>query len=131
MNFFIKKNSTLPKLIYPLTQKVMEQGNITYEMLNNVAVTFSMQNLETGIYKIANVSANLIKLEYSALYEEDLVYALMYKFTQNNTNLVGNFNAEFVLDFLDPQTGCGKLKLPIDDVINVVINDAITKTTVV
>ena len=41
-NFFIKKDSTLPELKYPLIQQVREKYNITDDMLENVGVTFSM-----------------------------------------------------------------------------------------
>jgi len=36
---------------------------------------------------------------------------------------------EFKLDFLGQ--GCGKLTLPVDSQINIVISDSITKTTVI
>lgn len=130
MNFFIKKNSTLPELIYPLTQKTLEYYNITADMLDNVAITFSMINAETGIYAIANNPANLIITVLRPEYPDDLIYALSYRFKLKDTRKVGNYVGEYVLDFLGNEN-CGKIKLPVDDVINIIISDSITKTTVV
>ena len=59
-NFFIKKDSTLPVLKYPLTQHTREQYDITDDMLENVAVTFSIIEADSGNYRIANVAGNLV-----------------------------------------------------------------------
>ena len=60
MNFFIKQNSILPLL----RMKVIEDSNIDYQkfmtMLENSAITFSMRELNTGIYKIANKSGGIL-----------------------------------------------------------------------
>lgn len=133
MNFFIKKNSTLPELIYPLTQKTLEYYNITADMLDNVAVTFSMINAETGIYTIANVPANLIIETPRANYPSDLIYSLSFRFKLSQTKKVGNYLGEFVMDFIysGGDSGCGKIKVPVDGNINIIISDSITKTTVI
>ena len=129
-NFFIKKDSTLPELKYPLTQKVREQYDLTDKMLENVAVTFSMMDANTGLYRIANVAANLVISNERAEYPDELQYTLMYKFKLPQTAKAGRYLGEFVIDFLgDGQ--CGKIKLPVDGQINILISDSITKTTVI
>lgn len=128
-NFFIKKNSTLPELIVPLSQKFMEYYQITPDMLENVAVTFSMINSQTGIYTIANVPANLIVDTLRPQYPNDLIYGLSYRFKLSQTKKVGNYLGEFKLDFLG--SNCGKITVPDDQMINIIISDTITKTTVI
>lgn len=130
MNFFIKKDSTFPELEFLLTQKIMTEYNITDEMLQNVAVTFSMINAETGLYKIANVAANIQYKRLRPQYPENFLYALMYRFNLNDTKKAGRFLGEFVIDFLGNDS-CGKIKLPVDGQINIMITDTITKTTVI
>jgi hypothetical protein len=130
-NFFIKKDSTLPELKYPLIQQVREKYNITDDMLENVAVSASMVDAQSGLYYIANVPANLV-INYDKLgkpYEEK--YTLIYRFKLKDTRKAGRYNFEFTIDFLGSQIGCGKIKLPVENQINIVISDAITKTTVI
>jgi len=128
-DFFIKKDSTLPELKYPLTQKVREQYDLTDDMLENVAVTFSMMDANTGLYRIANVAANLVISNERAEYPDELQYTLMYKFKLPQTAKAGRFLGEFKVDFLGEN--CGKITLPTNGFINIMISDSLTKTTVV
>ena len=130
-NFFIKKDSTLPVLKYPLTQHTMEKYDITPDMLENVAVTFSMVDAQTGLYQIANVGANLIVNNNRPEYPDEVQYTLTYKFKLSQTKKTGRYLGEFVVDFLNPEYGCGKIKFPVDGEINIIISGSITKTTVI
>jgi len=130
-NFFIKKDSTLPELKYPLTQRLMEQYGITEDMLENVAVTFSMTNADTGIYRVANVGADLVINNDRVNYPAEEKYTLKYRFKQSQTSKAGRYLGEFVVDFLNSEYGCGKIKLPVDGQIDIIISDSITKTTVI
>lgn len=130
-NFFIKRDSTLPVLKYPLTQHTMEQYDITSDMLENVAVTFSMIDADTGLYRVTNVAGNLVINSNRPEYPDEVEYTLTYKFKLPQTRKAGRYQAEFVVDFLDTEAGCGKIKLPIEGYINVIISDGITKTTVI
>jgi hypothetical protein len=130
-NFFIKKDSTLPELKFPLTQDIMEKYDITHDMLNNVAVTFSMVDVDTGIYRIANIYGNLVINNNRPEYPDEAQYTLTYRFKPYQTMKVGRFIGEFKLDFLDSEAGCGKITLPVQSHINIVIYDSITKTTVI
>jgi hypothetical protein len=133
MNFFIKKDSTLPELEYHLTQDIREQYDITDEMLTNVAVTFSMIDAETGIYRIANVPASIEYTRLRPQYPNNFIYALIYRFKLGNTSKPGRYLGEFVVDFIPSGNngGCGKIKFPVDGQINILISDSITKTTVI
>lgn len=128
-NFFIKKNSTLPKLKYALVDHILQQYDITEDMLDNVAVTFSMTDADTGLYRIANAPANLVINKNRTEFPDETKYTLSYSFRLKDTKKCGRFLGEFVIDFLD-ESGCGKIKFPIHDKINIVISDTITKTTV-
>lgn len=130
-NFFIKKDSTLPLLKYSLTQHIMEQYGITNDMLENVAVTFSMIDANTGLYRVANVAGSLVVNNNRPEYPDEVQYTLTYKFKLHQTRKVGRFKGEFTVDFLDTEAGCGKIKFPVDSEINIQISDSITKTTVI
>jgi hypothetical protein len=129
INFFIKQNSTLPELEYPLTQDIMREYDITADMLENVAVTFSMINAETGLYRIANVPASIEFKRLRPQYPDNYIYTLIYRFKLSQTSKSGRYVGEFVCDFLGEN--CGKIKFPVSDQINIIISDSITKTTVV
>lgn len=129
-NFFIKKDSTLPVLKYPLTQHTMEQYDITPDMLENVAITFSMVDADTGVYRIANVAGNLVVNNDRPEYPDEIQYTLTYRFKLSQTKKVGRFLGEFKVDFLG-EGNCGKITLPTQDKINIMISGGITKTTVI
>jgi len=128
-NFFIKKDSTLPELKYPLIQKIREQYDISDEMLENVGVTFSMMEANTGLYRIANVAANLVVNNDRASFPDEEQYTLVYRFKLPQTAKAGRYLGEFKIDFLGEH--CGKITLPTQNQINIIISDGITKTTVI
>ena len=128
-NFFIKKDSTLPLLKFPLTQHIMEQYDITPDMLENVAVTFSMIDANTGLYRIANVAGSLVVNNDRPEYPDEVQYTLSYKFKLSQTAKGGRYLGEFKIDFLGEN--CGKITLPTQNQINIQISDGITKTTVI
>ena len=128
-NFFIKKDSTLPVLKFPLTQHTLEQYDITPDMLENVAVTFSMVEADSGLYRIANVAGNLVVNNDRPEYPDELTYTLTYNFKLSQTRKAGRFLGEFKVDFLGEN--CGKITLPTQNKINIQISDSNTKTTVV
>ena len=129
MTIFIKKNSTLPEIKFPLEQWMMEKLDITHEMMTNVAVTFSMVDANSGNYRIANREGKLIIV--NNIYEklDETIYTLAIKLKLKDTKKDGLFHGEFKLDFLGDN--CGKITLPTDDIIQIVIGDSITKTSVV
>lgn len=129
-NFFIKKNSTLPELKYPLIQQIREVYDISDDMLENVAVTFSMIDAETGLYRIANVPASLDINRERTKYPDEVEYTLSYRFKKNQTSKTGRYLGEFKVDFLG-EGSCGKITLPINNQINIIISDSITNTTVI
>lgn len=128
--FFIRKNSTLPILKYPITQKIMEHYGIVEDMFENCAVTFSMVDNETDTFFIANVPAELMVIEDRVVRDGRAKYTLSYKFKEFETRKAGRFGGEFVVDFMG-EMGCGKIKFPITEQIDIIVSDSITKTTVI
>lgn len=130
MTIFIKKNSTLPEVKFPLEQWMMEKLDITHEMMTNVAVTFSMIDANSGNYRIANREAKLVIVENVYERLDECKYTLSFRVKLKDTKKDGLFRGEFVVDFLG-EDNCGKITLPTDDTIQIVIGDSITKTSVV
>ena len=129
-HFFIKKDSTLPELKYPLTQRVREKYDLSDDMLANCAITFSMMDADSGVYRIANVPANLVIDTDRQNHPDELKYTLVYRFKLRDTRKAGRFLGEFKIDFLG-DGGCGKITLPTNEQINIMIQESLTKTTVI
>ena len=127
--FFIKKDSTLPELKFGINQRIMEKYDITDEMLDNCAVTFSMIEKDSGLYRIANVEAKLVINEARDVFPDEVTYTLAYRFKRHDTRRAGQFLGEFKVDFLGDN--CGKITFPIDTYLPIVIGDSFTKTDVV
>ncbi len=130
MTTFIKKNSTLPEVKFSLEQWMREKLDITDEMMENVWVTFSMIDSNTGNYRIANKEAKLIIIDNVYEQLDECKYTLAYRMTLKDTKKSGLYWGEFKLDFLG-ENNCGKITLPTDDTIQIVIGDSITKTSVI
>lgn len=131
IKFHIKQNSTLPLLKFPLSEILMRKYNITDKMMENVGVTFSMTNTD-GNYFIANKSGELY---YKEINSNELIteekYILIYKFTERDTRKPGFYLGEFKLDFIENNEGCGKITLPNNEKIQIIITDTITRTTII
>ena len=123
--FLVKRNSTYPLIKFPLVQYLREKYDITHEMLQNCAVTFSMFNEETGFYKIANVAADLVIFEDEYQFLDEPTYVLQYALRTTDTNEVGVFSGEFKLTFLGEN--CGIITLPSDKQITIIIQHSLTK----
>lgn len=127
---FIKQHSTLPEVKFPLTQRMREKYDISDEMMESVAVTFSMRDAETGVYHVANDGGKLLTFDNDDYFQlDESKYTLAYRFKENQTKKTGRYLAEFKLDFLGEY--CGKITLPTDDQINIVIAGSSTKTSVI
>lgn len=128
--FFIKQNTTLPVIKYPLTDRILEMYDISDDMLKSVAITFSMYNVETGTFHIANEAGNLIILEDRPTYPDEEKYTLTYRLKEHQTSKTGNYVGEFVVDFIGYDS-CGKIKFPLNNGIDIIISNSTTKTTVI
>ncbi len=125
----IKQYSTLPLLKYDISEKTLTRYNITEEMMDNVAVTFSMFDIENEEYVILNKKARIWYKEDKYEYPESGEYVLIYEFNKNETSKVGLYNCEFKLSILNPY--CNILTLPNNEYIRVNIQPSNTKVKLI
>jgi hypothetical protein len=107
MEFYIKKNATLPVLKIQVVKDGRSDYNNFMEMIEESAIFFSMVNVETGIPKITTRPAGFVEktqIEPNATPE----YYIYYRFTSKDTSKVGRYEAQFLLRNND-----GTLILPI------------------
>jgi hypothetical protein len=123
--YFLKRYSTHPTIKFPLTQVIREKYDITHDMMQNCAVTFSMLNDETGFFKIANVAADLLIIEDEYQFLEEPDYVLQYALERKDTAEVGVFSGEFKLTFLGDN--CGTITFPGSGAIQIIVQQSITK----
>lgn len=125
MDFFIQKNSTLPKL----KCKFYISDETNYESFSNLIktanATFSLKDVSNNSYKIANKPATIESKfigdnEFSDLYE----YFLVYNFDAHNTNKTGTFIGEFNITF--NSNPCDNLIVPIKENLYIHIQDSFT-----
>ena len=118
MNFYIKKNATLPLL----KMQVVKDGRSEYQQfmdsLETATITFTMINTATGIPKIVEKPCYitiLTNLDVNALPE----YYVYYRFTERDTNQVGSYSGQFLI-----QNDTGDLILPIREELNIYIQES-------
>jgi hypothetical protein len=136
MDFLIKQHATIPVL----TMKMVENNDIDINSLNimmkNAAVTFSMIDVETGKYAIANKSGGILNIDEginittSGDYDGS-TYIIYYDFTERDTRNSGQFKGEFTINFFDDDNNSkGKLIVPIQDELNIHIMETYGKTSI-
>ena len=115
MDFFIKKNATLPVL----KLQVVKDGRSDYDSFMNTielsAIFFSMVDIDTGIPKISSRPAGFVEKTFLDPNAEPEYY-IYYQFTPRDTNRVGRYEGQFML-----RNDQGVLILPIREklIINV------------
>tara|TARA_Y100000389_G_scaffold75208_1_gene71823 strand:- start:13998 stop:14366 length:369 start_codon:yes stop_codon:yes gene_type:complete len=122
MEFFINKNSTLPKLKMELVNDGRNNFREFYEKVQNAVIKFTMYDVETNVKKIANSKASIqLKDPNCSIGGDKPEYYIVYKFTSTDTKKVGRYQGQFTITFLD---GTGTLIAPIRDelFINVLDN---------
>ena len=119
MEFFIKKNATLPIL----KMRAVNDGRASIqeftEFLEVSSIYFTMVNVETGIPKITSAPAYIVplKLPEGATPE----YYVCYNFKPRNVNKVGRYQGSFLI-----KHGTDNLILPIREELFINIQESIT-----
>ncbi len=87
MEFFIRKNASLPVLNLDIFKDGRTSYRLKNDLLSGATIFFSMVNVETNVYKVARGSC---------VYDVtgDTVY---YQFTKRNTSDVGRFEGSFFI----------------------------------
>ena len=123
MEFYIKKNATLPVL----KMQVVKDGRAGYlqlmEDLEVSTIFFSMIDVETGIPKIVSAPAEIVAL----IMAEDgapTEYYIYFKFSSRDTNTPGRYQGQFLIKNAD-----GNLIVPIREELYVNVEDSFISET--
>lgn len=133
MDFLIKEGSTLPLLKMKVVDSYELDSETFSSNMKNATVTFSMIDVCSGRYIIANKAGGIyINSDHQTLTcdgnDEIIIY---YKWTERDTNKAGVYIGEFIINFFD-QDGLdnGSLKVPIHDVLHIHIQESFGKTSI-
>lgn len=119
--FNINKDATLPYLeIEPVVN-----GRYTfrklYEAIQGADVTFSMKNIDTGIWKVANAKANIVDCTEQGCEER---FKIQYRWKPRDTKEAGRYIAQFKISFSDDIVS-GNTIFPKGDLIVPIAEDII------
>ena len=123
MEFYIKKNATLPVL----KMQVVKDGRAGYlQLMQDLEVStifFTMIYVETGIPKIVSAPCSIVSL---ILPEEGAAteYYIYFKFTSRDTNTPGRYQGQFLI-----KNDEGNLILPIRVELYINIQDRFISET--
>jgi hypothetical protein len=121
MEYFIVKNSTLPRLKMELVNDGRNDFRNFYEKIQNATITFSMYDVETKVKKISCSSAEIqLKDSSCSIGGDEPQYYIVYEFTERDTKRPGRYVGQFTITFLD---GSGTLIAPIRDELYINVLD--------
>lgn len=118
MEFFIKKNATLPTLKLNIFKDGRSDYNRSMKDLNQDAIFFSMVNTDTNVPRITSRPAGVMERpSIDPTAEPD--YYVYYQFTPLDTKVVGRYKAQFLV-----RNQTGVLILPLNDELYVNVTDS-------
>lgn len=109
MEFYIKKNATLPLLKMQVVKDGRSDYNRFMQLLEESSIFFSMVDIETGIPKIQNKPAGLVNKTFMDPNAEPEYY-IFYQFSNFETKKPGRYEGQFIIVNYE-----GTLILPIRD----------------
>lgn len=118
MEFYIKKNATLPIIKLQVVKDGRSEYNNFMQLIEVSSLFFSMVNIETGIPKIMSRPAGFVEKTFIDPNAEPEYY-LYYQFTNRDTSLVGRYEGQFMLRSSD-----GVLILPIREKLYINVQDS-------
>jgi hypothetical protein len=117
MEFYIKKNATLPVL----KMQVVKDGRSGYmEFMDSLEIStiyFSMVDVETGIPKIVSAPCEIVGLILPDGATPE--YYIYFKFTSRDTNTPGRYQGQFLIKNEE-----GNLILPIRENLYINVQDS-------
>ena len=116
MEWFIKKNSTLPLLKVKLSQNGRSDFMKDMSSLLESEVFFSMTDVDTNIPKISSKNANI---DTGITEDNQFQIFVYYQFNKKQTSKLGRFKAEFMVRNSD-----GILYQPLGDQLYINIIDS-------
>jgi hypothetical protein len=118
MDFFIKKNATLPLLKLQVVNNGRSDFDNFMKTIELSAIFFSMVDVDTGIPKISSRPAGFVEKTFIDPNSEPEYY-IYYQLTSTDTNRVGKYEGQFLL-----RNDEGVLILPIREKLNVYIQES-------
>jgi hypothetical protein len=118
MDWFIKKNATLPLLKLAIIKDGRSDYNNFMELLETSTIFFSMVNTENGIPKITSRPAGFVEKIFDDPNAEPEYY-IYYKFTNTETNTVGKFEGQFLIKTFE-----GNVILPIREKLFIYVQES-------
>lgn len=130
--FNINKDATLPYLEIEPVMNGRYNFRKLYEAIQGADVTFSMKNIETGVWKVANAQAHIVDSTEQGCEER---FKIQYRWKPRDTKEAGRYLAQFKITFSDDIVSGdtifpkGDLIVPIAEDIIVNISNNGIKTT--
>jgi len=118
MEFYIKKNATLPIIKLQVVKDGRSEYNNFMQLIEVSSLFFSMVDVETGIPKITSRPAGFVEKTFIEPNAEPEYY-IYYQFTNRDTNRVGKYEGQFMLRSSD-----GVLILPIREKLYINVQDS-------
>lgn len=118
MEFFIKKNATLPLLKLQVVKNGRLDFNNFMSLIEQSALFFSMIDVESGVPKITSRPAGFVEKTNTDPNAEPEYY-LYYQFQNRDTNRVGRYEGQFMLRSDD-----GVLILPIREKLYINVQES-------
>lgn len=122
MEFFIKKNATLPVL----KMQVVKDGRAGYiQLMKDLEIStiyFTMIDVETGIPKIVAAPAYIVGLILPEGSTPE--YYIYFQFTKRDTNITGRYQGQFLI-----KNDEGDLILPLREELYINIQDSFISET--
>ena len=122
MEWYIKKNATLPVL----KMQVVKDGRAGYiQFMQDLEVStiyFSMVDVETGIPKIVSAPCEIVNLILPEGASPE--YYIYFKFTARDTDTIGRYQGQFLI-----KNDEGNLILPIRENLYINIQDSFISET--
>lgn len=118
MEFYIKKNATLPVIKLQVVKDGRSEYNNFMKLIEVSSLFFSMVDIETGIPKITSRPAGFVEKTFIEPNAEPEYY-LYYQFTNRDTSKVGRYEGQFMLRSPD-----GVLILPIREKLYINVQDS-------
>ena len=121
MEFFIRKNSTLPII----KVQIVKDGRVDFREFDNLTkdstITFSMWKEDTNVYYIVNKPAHVM-VKPSTIDSEEVEYYVYYQLTSHETRHIGGYIGEFKI-----KNSQGEIILPRRKKLYINITDSISR----
>lgn len=118
MEFFIKKNATLPLLKLQVVKDGRSDYNNFMELLETSTIFFSMVNTENGIPKITSRPAGFVEKIFDDPNAEPEYY-IYYQFTKQDTSIEGRYEGQFLVKTFE-----GNVILPVREKLYIYVQES-------